>query len=164
MFKKVLVTALILTLATSFAVSAAESGSSKGHYANHNTALDIVELPGGGSVQVNHFKQFSFADDSNHPVHNSSSDCVGVTRVDADGNITSASGSCFGSNTEGDSVSWWWRQAEAGTATCPTRCGTFGYFDGGGKLKGISGTGTWVTTATYPDGGTGTWKGSYSIP
>ena len=164
MVNKALVTVIILGLAWSFAVSAAESGSSKGHYANHSTSLETVELAGGGSIEVNHFKQFTFADDPSHPIHNSSQDCVGVSRLDADGNIISASGSCFGSKGEGDSVSWWWRQEEAGTESCPIQCGTWGYFDGSGAHKGISGTGTWVNTVMFADGNTGTWEGSYSIP
>jgi hypothetical protein len=164
MVKKVLVTASALTLVASFAIVAAESGTSKGNYANHNTVVETVELPGGGSVQVLHFKQFTFAEDPGHPIHNSSQDCVGVSRVDADGGTVSFSGSCFGSDGEGNGFAWWWRQDEAGTESCPTACGSWGYFSGFGKYEGISGSGTWAGTAAYPDGGTGSWKGSYSVP
>lgn len=164
MLKKSLVTAIILALAVSFAVSAAESGSAKGRWASHFTSVDTVELPGGGSVRVAHSKQFSFADDSGHPSHNTASDCVGVARADADGNVTSASGSCFGADGEGNGVSWWWRQDESGTEGCPTACGSWGYFDGSGKYKGISGSGTWVVATSFADGNNGNWEGSYSIP
>jgi len=164
MFKKPLVTLLVLTLAASVAASAAESGSAKGHYANHVTSVDTVELPGGGSVQVSHFKQITFADNPNHPTHENALDCIGVLRADADGNTTMNSGSCFGEDGKGNSVSSWWRQDEAGTESCPTACGSWGYFDGGGKYKGISGTGTWVATMSFENANSGTWESSYSLP
>lgn len=164
MVKKTLVTALILSLGVSFAVSAAESGSGKGTWANHNTSVDKVELPGGGSILVQHTKQFHTAEQPDHPLDNTIADCVGVFRFDAGGNVTAASGSCFVSDSDGDRSSFWWRQEEGGTESCPVACGKWGYFAGDGKYAGISGTGTWAQTTVFTDGGSGTWESTYSIP
>ncbi len=68
------------------------------------------------------------------------------------------------SDTQGDRMSFWWRQEEAGTESCPGACGSWGFFAGDGTYKGITGQGKWVQSALFPDGGSGTWEGTYSIP
>ncbi len=164
MIKKTLAVLLLLALVVPFAVSAAGSGSSKGTWANHNTSVSTVELPGGGSVTVQHTKQSHAAEDPNHPLDNTQADCVGVFRTDAAGTVTSASGSCFVIDGNGDRTSFWWRQDESQTESCPVACGSWGYFAGDGRYAGISGTGTWVQTTLFAAGGSGTWESNYSIP
>jgi len=164
MSRKAFVSMTILALAAAIPVAEAGSGKSQGRYATHNTMAETTELPDGGSVVVGHFKQFTFADDARHPIDNGAQDCTGVTRLDADGNTVSASGSCFGTDEDGDRMSWWWRQEETGTTACPNACGVWGFFAGDGKYEGIKGSGTWKVTARFEDGGVGVWKGEYSIP
>ncbi len=163
MVKTTLVVGMVLALA-SFTASAADSGSSKGTWANHNTMVSTTELPGGGSVMVQHTKQSHTAEDSSHPLGNTMADCVGVFRMAADGTVTAASGTCFVIDGDGDRTSFWWRQDAAGTESCPVACGSWAYFAGDGKYAGISGDGKWMQTTLFADGGSGTWESSYSIP
>ncbi len=164
MVKRTVLIAAILVLGASFALSAGGSGAGKGTWANHNTMVDTVEVPGGGSIMVQHTKQFHHAEDPDHPLDSTAADCVGVFRLDATGVPTAASGTCFVSDAQGDRMSFWWRQEEAGTESCPGACGSWGFFAGDGTYKGITGQGKWVQSALFPDGGSGTWEGTYSIP
>ena len=43
-------------------------------------------------------------------------------------------------------------------------CGSWGYFAGTGRFKGLQGTGTWQRTNVIGDLSWGTWKNSYSMP
>jgi len=162
--KRVLFAAAILTIVATPAVFAGDSGSGSGRFATHNGSTEVTSLPDGGRVEVAHYHQTVFASQAGHPLDNTNADCVGMYVFSADGAPSSASGSCFGKDADGDGTSYWWRLDKAGTSDCPGLCGSWGYFDGTGKFKGISGNGTFKQSTIFPDGSTGTWKGSYSIP
>lgn len=168
MTRKIFATTLIVAVAAlcaSLAIADGHEGMAEGRYAIHYTQVDQTELPGGGAVQVAHYKQFTQANDPGHPLDDTTGDCVAVTYVNSEGAQTSASGSCFVTDGEGNTASFWWRQDDAGSDSCPTQCGSWGYFAGAGKLAGIGGEGTWVGTTVFPDGSlSGTWKGKYSLP
>lgn len=138
-------------------------GSDAGRYATHNISVDSTELPGGGHVDILHYHQVVFADDPASPLDGTSGDCVGMTMFAGSGAVTTASGSCYIKDAAGNGVSMWWRMDTAGTADCPMMCGSWGYFDGYGKFKGITGQGTWKQVNMFADGHTGTWTGSYSL-
>lgn len=156
----ILVCALLLLAST---VAVAGSGSGKGRYATYTVSDRTTELPGGGSVSISHYHQFVFADDPTHPLDDTNADCVGQFILSGD-EVVSASGVCYGNDAAGSGFSYWWRMDEGGTEECPDLCGSFGYFDGYGKYDGISGKGTWTRTTVTPQGGSGTWEGTYSIP
>ena len=150
-------------LVGSWAALAGESGSATGRYATHVTSAELSKLPDGGAVEMSHYRQIIFVAEGEHPIDNSSADCVGRFRVSPEGVVTSGSGVCYTTNAEGDGSSFWWRMDEAGTESCPTICGVWGYFDGFGKLAGIKGTGWWKQAVAFSEGGIGTWGGSYAI-
>lgn len=154
---------VLVTLATSSVIFAEASGSATGRYAIHVTSAERSELPGGGVVELSHYRQTIFAEDGEHPIDNSSADCVGMFRVSPAGALTAGSGACFTKTADGDGASFWWRMDAAGTESCPTLCGVWGYFDGYGKLADIRGNGWWKQTVAFSDGSIGTWGGSYSI-
>jgi len=154
---------VIVMVAMVPAVFGQESGASSGRYATYTISADSTELPDGGRVDISHFRQIVFADQPGHPLDGTNADCVGMMLFAKGGAITSASGSCYVKDAAGNGASMWWRMDEAGTADCPAMCGSWGYFDGYGKFKGVSGSGTWKQTSLFPDGNMGTWKGSYSM-
>jgi hypothetical protein len=154
---------LILLLGAPTALVAQQSGTATGRFGTRNISTQTTELPDGRSIDVNHYHQVTFADDPDHPLNNQTADCVGQFLMSADGNPVAASGSCYGKDVDGDGASFWWRMDTAGTADCPTLCGSFGYFAGFGKFAGITGTGTWRVTAPFEEGNLGVWEGSYSM-
>lgn len=146
-------------LAMSTTVSA---GESTGYYTTHSGKSTETALPDGRKLVVSHYFQLAKSDKADDPINGSESDCVGQFLMDRDGKMLSAHGSCFSHNGKGDGSFWWWKMDETGTANCPDACGSFGYVDGFGKLKGVSGGGTWVRTDVTPNGSFGTFKSKYS--
>jgi hypothetical protein len=134
-----------------------------GRYATHNSHEVTQELPDGTKVVVSHYSQISFASDPTHPLDNVSSDCVGRFHVSAEEAFISADGMCTSFNSEGETTSFWWRADKANTADCPDLCGSWGYFNGTGKYKGIEGSGTWVRNTLFHNGSSGTWKGTAKL-
>jgi len=134
-----------------------------GRYATNNGQQTTQELADGSKVQISHYSQITFADDKSHPLDNVSSDCVGRFRTSADGAFISADGMCTSFDAAGDTASFWWRADKSGTADCPDLCGSWGYFNGTGKYKGIVGSGTWVRDTMFPNGSSGTWKGEAKL-
>ena len=134
-----------------------------GRYATHNGQEVTQDLPGGGKVQISHYSQITFASDKSHPLDNVSSDCVGRFQMAANDALVSGDGMCTGVDTEGNSASFWWRVDKADTADCPGLCGSWGYFNGTGKFKGIEGAGTWVRDSMFHNGSSGTWRGTAKL-
>lgn len=159
--KRVACAMVLVLVITAPAVFGQDNGS--GRFGMHNMSTNSTDLPGGGRVDVVHYHQVVFADQPGHPLDNTAADCVGMYRFNAGGTIDSASGSCFTKDAEGDGSSFWWRFEKQGTSDCPGVCGTWGYYDGFGKFKGISGSGVWQQTTMFPDGGAGTWEGTYTL-
>ncbi len=153
----------VLLVATAVSVAAQTTGSTTGRYVTNTITEDVQGLPDGSSVILSHYHQNAFAEDTSHPIDNTSATCVGLIKLNADGSPKSGNGSCFSTDADGDGASFWWRQTAGGTASCPDICGEWGYFDGDGKFAGIKGTGTWQRTTLFPDGSSGTWTGSYTL-
>jgi len=134
-----------------------------GRYATHNGHQTTQDLADGSQVLITHYSQITFADDKSHPLDNVSSDCVGRFRTSPDGAFISADGMCTGFDAAGDTASFWWRADKSGTSDCPDLCGSWGYFNGTGKYKGIVGSGTWVRNTMFNNGSSGTWKGEAKL-
>jgi len=144
------------------AVSAtASAGESSGWYTTTDGKQDVTELPDGRKIVVSHYYQLSRSDNADDPINGMDSDCIGQFLIGKDGKMLSGSGSCFSHNGKGDGSSWWWKVDEMGTAKCPDACGSFGYVNGFGKLKGISGGGNWVRTDLMSRGSMGTYKSKF---
>ncbi len=142
--------------------AAASAGESTGYYTTHAGKSTETVLPDGHKLVVSQYYQLAKSDKADDPINGTESDCVGYFLLDRDGKMLSGSGSCFSHNTSGDGSSWWWKVDEIGTAKCPDACGSFGYVDGFGKLKGVTGSGTWVRTDLTANGSFGTYKSKYS--
>jgi hypothetical protein len=154
---------LWLAAAALLAVSAtASAGEAEGFYATHSGKAHETALPDGSKVVVSHYYQLTKSNSADDPISGMDSDCIGRFLLGKDGKMVSGSGSCFSQNGKGDGSFWWWKVDEVGTATCPDACGSFGYVDGFGKLKGVTGGGTWVRTDVTPNGGIGTYKSKYT--
>lgn len=153
------VTALAL-LAMSAGASA---GESTGIYTTHDEKSMEAPLPDGGRTIVSHYYQLTKSEKADDPINDTESFCVGRFIVSKDGKVTAASGFCLSENASRDGSSWWWKADEIGTTGCPDMCGSFGYVEGYGKLKGVTGGGTWVRTAVLTHGSMGTFKSNYSI-
>ncbi len=152
--------AVPLLMGVSMSGLAEETG---GRYATHNSHEVTQEMPDGTKVVVSHYSQITFASDSSHPLDNVSSDCVGRFHTTADDAFISADGMCTSFTAQGDTASFWWRADQANTADCPDLCGSWGYFNGTGKYKGIEGSGTWVRNTLFHNGSSGTWKGNAKL-
>jgi hypothetical protein len=156
-------TSLWLTATALLVLSAAASaGDSTGFYTTHSGKSTETVLPDGHKIVVSHYYQLAKSDKADDPINGTESDCVGRFLLDGDGKMLSGSGSCFSDNTSGDGSFWWWKVDEIGTAKCPDTCGSFGYVDGFGRLKGVTGGGTWVRTDLTANGSIGTYKSKYS--
>ena len=152
------VTATVL-LAVSFGAAA---GEATGYYTTHDGKSVESTLPDGRKIVVSHYYQLAKSDKADDPINNTESNCVGKVVLSKDGEVLSGSGSCFSQDPSGDGSLWWWKVDEAGTAKCPDLCGSFGYVEGYGKLKGTKGGGTWVRTNVFAEGSMGTFKSSYT--
>lgn len=155
---------IVMIAGPATSVLAQMSGSTSGRYATYTLSDDMQEMEDGSSVVLSHYHQTAFADDTSHPIDNTSSMCVGQFKMNADGGLDAGYGSCFSSDSDGNGASFWWRMTHGGTDDCPDICGEWGYFAGDGNFAGIEGEGTWMRTTLFPNGSTGTWEGHYSIP
>lgn len=136
---------------------------SSGRYATHDGTSTVQEMPDGSKVQIAHYSQISFAVDKSHPLDNKSADCMGRFHMAADGALQSGSGTCTSFDSDGSTASFWWRVDKIDTPDCAGLCGAWGYFAGTGKLKGIQGSGTFHRDTMFPNGSSGTWKGTASV-
>lgn len=165
MSKKALIVCAVLVFAGSTTLFAGDSGKGSGHFTNHFNDVTVSEMPDGSTVQLIHYSSMSVSDDPGNPSANTAGECVGALRLNAAGNVTSGSGSCFVKAEDGQGFSYWWQVEKAGTADCPQLCGVWGYFGGYGSFAGLQGTGTWKVTAQFGESGSmGTWTNTYSMP
>lgn len=165
MSKRVVIALVAVIVASSMTAVAGDSGSGTGYFTNHFQDVTVTEMPDGSMVQLIHYSNMSIADDLHHPSADTAAECVGALRMNADGAVTSGSGSCFVQATDGHGFSYWWQVEKAGTEDCPQLCGTWGYFGGYGRLAGLQGKGAWKVTASFGESGSmGTWTNSYSMP
>lgn len=163
MIRRLSAATLVLALLVPGALQAQKSGSGEGRYANFITDAEEMEMPGGGTMALLHYRQMVFATQGSSPADGLPTECVGQFVSGADGKTTAANGTCFGDDGAGNGLSYWFRMDAAGTADCPDMCGTFAYFAGYGKFAGITGEGTWRRAVTTPTSGHGTWKASYAV-
>ena len=153
----------VAAVALLFVSAGATAAESAGTFANVNGKSTTTTLPDGRTEVISHYTQITSSNKADDPVGNTESACVGRFVQSGDGAVLSASGICFSTNVSGDGGSWWWKADEIGTSKCPDMCGSFGWIDGHGKFKGISGMGTWVRTAVLANSAMGTYKSTYSL-
>lgn len=138
----------VITLAL-LTVSAAAAAQSSGHYYNHTTSEKRIALPNGNTAILSHFFELTATDKANDPMNHLAGSCSGQFIVSKDGKTLAGDGICFSKDTEGDSLTHWWKMDAAGTASCPNVCGSYGYMQGTGKFKGVTGGGTWKQTHRF---------------
>lgn len=154
-------TGLPVILAVLLAASAgAYAADVSGHFANHDTQTMVTELPDGGKAVIFHYYELWIADTAEDPLGDAAGDCVGRMILDKEGAPTTGSGICFTRTTGGDGSTLWWKVDEAGTTRCKDICGSWGYIEGFGKYKGVTGSGTWIRTTLFSDGSLGSYKGT----
>lgn len=154
---------LLIVLSLIPTVAVAQSGTQEGRYVNLNDAVVVTEAAGGGEWQQVDFRQATLSSDGEHPLDEILSDCRGVFHFEEGEEPTHASGTCMGSDPEGDRIAWSWQMTEVATQGCPGMCGTFSLFGGHGKYEGLTGEGTWQRDTVHPTGGFGTWQLEYSM-
>lgn len=150
---------MIVLLAASVAAFA---GDANGRFANHDTKVTQTVLADGRTVVSFDYYELWITDNADDPIANSKGDCAGRMILSKEGATLSGSGVCFTTNLSGDGTTLWWKVDEAGTSRCPDICGSWAYVNGYGKLKGVTGSGTWVRTVLFSDGSLGTYKGTYT--
>jgi hypothetical protein len=164
MINRVLALTAVCALGISIASVAQTSGSGEGQWVSALPTPETMETGDGATIQKYVYQQAGLGSGSG-PFDNVGADCAGMLIVSSDGAVTAGNGHCRTMSDDGSSgASYWWRVEEAGTDNCPLLCGSFGYFDGYGEYKGISGGGTWRQTVAAPNGvSIGTWEGSYTV-
>jgi len=142
--------------------TAALAGQTAGTFAYHNGLTNETRLPDGRKAIAMHYYVLCVSDQADDPINNTAGDCLVNLIVSKEAKTLSGSGICFPKDVHGDGASLWWKIDAAGTADCPDQCGSYGYVDGYGRFKGVTGTGTWVRTQLFSDGAMGTIKGTYA--
>lgn len=140
-----------ITLTLLAASAAAGAAGASGHYYNQLTSETKTTLPNGNTAILSHFSQITVTDNANDPMDHLAGSCSGQTIVSKEGKTLSSSGICFLKDTQGNSLTNWWKLDEDGTANCPDGCGNHGILSGTGKFKGLTGGGTWKRTYTFGD-------------
>ena len=159
MGKRTLFTMMVVLLAVSANVFAEESTV---RFTSHNGLTTETALPDGRKAVVFHYYQLFVSDKADDPLNNTAGDCVVKLIFSKEGKTRSGSGVCFPKDVSGDGTTAWWKVDEAGTAKCPDLCGNFGYVEGYGKFKGVTGGGTWVRTHLFGDGSMGTARSTFT--
>jgi hypothetical protein len=158
-----LVTGMITVSAILAMPAVAVAQETTGRYATHDGTSAVQEMPDGSRVQIDHYSQISFAADQSHPLDNKSADCMGRSHISAAGALLSGSGTCTSFDADGNTASFWWRIDKIDTPDCAGACGAWGYYAGTGKFSGITGSGTFHRDTMFPNGSSGTWKGTASV-
>jgi len=154
---RITVVAALFFLSIPAAVTAQQKTT--GTYATMPGDADEMDLPNDQILQQSGYRMVVFATDPASPLNNISSHCTSATVAAGDGAVVSNSGFCYNMDAAGNGYSMWWQETEAGTSSCPTRCGQFGLYAGHGKFKGMTGMGTWRAGSVLADGtGMGTWE------
>jgi len=147
---KPVIVAFAVCLLMPFAVPAQEKVD--GNYVTFNLEETIIELPEGRSLVQRTFGQFVTTSDPDSPFFNVKGRCMSDGFRSSSGELIVNAGACVLHNPHGDTYWIWWRLEETATTDCPLACGTWGIFKGIGAFEGVTGGGTWKTTASYPDG------------
>jgi hypothetical protein len=155
MHKRNVCVAAAALLAVSVGASADDT---TGYYTTHNVKMTETKLADGHRAVVFHYYQVGSSTQADDPFSNTESNCIGRIVLSKEGKLLSGNGYCFAQDASGNGGSWSWKMDEFGTAKCPDVCGTFGWIEGYGSLKGASGGGTWVRTHLFSEGSLGTYK------
>ena len=147
--KRVIVTLVVFLLMPLAALAQEEVG---GTYVTFDLEETIIELPDGSSLVQFTYGQFGTTNDPDSPFSNAKGRCMGEGLRSESGEVITSAGACVFHNPDGDTVWTWWRLEKVGTTDCPLACGTSGIFNGTGAFDGVTGSGTWKITASYPDG------------
>ena len=140
-------------------------GSTTLRYVTNAISTDTLYQQGGMTFVSSHFSMVTLVTDGNELFDELKGDCVGTAAVAEDGTITATSGHCFFVDADGDGYWSWFRQTEAGTETCPLRCGAGEAFNGYGKFEGFLWEGTYRVVAALAGGNSvGELEGRYEFP
>jgi hypothetical protein len=154
-----------ITLALLTASAAAVAAQDSGHYYNHVTSEKKIPLPNGNTAILSHFFEMTTTDNANDPMDHLAGSCSAQSIVSKDGKTLAGSGVCFSKDSDGNSLTHWFKLDETGTARCPHGCGSYGYLAGTGKFNGVTGGGTWKQTHKFGDvASSGTFKQTSSKP
>jgi hypothetical protein len=154
---KPVVAALIVVLFVP--VAALSQEKAVGMYVTYDLQQTTIELDNGGSIDQGTYGQFVTTADTDNPLANTKGRCMGETSFSDSDEVIAAAGLCVLRNADGDAYWFWWKQDEIGTADCPFGCGVWSIFHGTGVFDGVTGTGTWRTSDSFPDlTGVGDWK------
>ena len=157
--KRVIVTLIVFLLMPLAALAQEEVG---GTYVDFDLEETIIELPDGSRLVQRTFGQFGTTSGPDSPFSNVKGRCMSDGFFSESGEVVANAGACVFHNPDGDTYWTWWRLEEAGTTDCPLACGTSGIFNGTGAFDGVTSSGTWKTTAPYPDGtGAGVWQSKF---
>jgi hypothetical protein len=155
---------ILLTMTALMAVPAgAIAGNSVLRFTNHFYKKIETTLPDGRKAVALQYYSTNTSDKADDPMNNTAGDCVGQLILSKEGKTLAGSGNCVAQNVSGDGMTLWWKVDEAGTAKCPDLCGSFGTVDAYGKLKGMTSSGTWVTTHVFAEGSLGILKSTYTM-
>jgi hypothetical protein len=91
-------------------------------------SADTMRMPDGQMLVGGRYEQVTFANDPASPLNNNKARCTSMMVVGKDGKTVSYSGACFSMDAAGNGQSFWWRQTDAATATCPAICGQFTFY------------------------------------
>lgn len=154
-----------MTLALMAASTAAVAAQGSGHYYNHTTSTKRITLPNGNTAILSHFFEMTTTDNANDPMDHLAGSCSSQSIVSRDGETLAGSGVCFSKDSDGNSLTRWFKLDETGTTRCPHGCGSYGYLAGTGKFKGVTGGGTWKQTHKFGDAASsGSFSGTYKLP
>jgi hypothetical protein len=133
-----------------------------GTYMTFNRAMSESPLPDGSFARVIHYYQAGTSDNAANPFAGKGSECVARMIVSSAGKVTAGTGFCFMQDAAGNGGAWTWAVTEAGTARCPSMCGTFKWAEGYGSTRQANGSGEWKQTFASAEGGAGTYTVTYT--
>ncbi len=138
--------------------------ASKGDYTVSTTWADTMAMEDGTTMIQSQFRQDLVVTEGMSPMKDTEPYCTATLLVSADGKPVMNTGACTAMDKDGNLYSYAFRMTSFGVGACEWACGEWRYIDGRGKLKGISGGGTWTATDDSQDGsGGGMWTGSYQV-
>lgn len=131
---------------------AQEAATYSGRYSTVLLSQDTLITLDEQMILEQRYVLAQFADDPDSPFNNMTGRCWGsvVFENTNDEEAVSAAGGCHFMDADGSGYYQWWTWEEAGTADCPIRCGRYNDYNGYGRFRGMSGSGTWNLEALLP--------------
>lgn len=152
-----------VTLAALLAFSSGSfAAETSGTYMSFIRAMNESALPDGTQIRIVHYYHVGTSENAASPFAGKSSECIGRMVVSGSGKMLAGSGFCVAQDDAGNGGWWSWKMDEAGTAACPTVCGSFSWVEGYGSTRNSSATGKWRQTGTSRNGSVGTYTVTYA--